>query len=124
MSDISKVRVLIPDLDSANKIFDDNEIQLFLDIFDGNVLRAAASAVDAVATNEALMGKYVRTDDLLVRGDTTATAIRKHAEGLRDQADVLDKQEASDGFTLATPPAGFPWENPKRRPEASMWSWV
>ncbi len=62
MAAIDEVRVLIPDL-STDQLFTDGEIETFLVIYNGNVRRAAAAAIDAVAVNEALLYKIVRTDD-------------------------------------------------------------
>ena len=103
---ISEVRVLIPDLDTTNQIFTDAEITLFLSVAKGNDLRAAAFAVDAVATNEALLLKKMSTDDLHVDGPAAADALRKHAAALRAEADRRDGLE-DDEFDLVFPEFDF-----------------
>lgn len=108
---ISEVRVLIPDLDTANQIFSDSEITLFLSVANGSDLRAAAFAVDAIATNEALLLKKLTTDDFHVDGPAAADALRKHAAALRAEANRLD--DLDEAFLLV-----FPEPDP-RIPEAT-----
>lgn len=81
-----EVRLLISDITDPF-IFQDNEIQAFLSMRQDNVLRAAASALMAIASNEALLYKYVRTDDLTLDGVKGATEIRLQARQLEGQAD-------------------------------------
>ena len=116
---IPEVRVLIPDLDSSNRIFTDAEITRFLSVAKNSDLRAAAFAVDALATNEALSPKTPTTDDFHVDGPAAADALRKHAAALRAEADRQDGIDES-GFdlvfaqhTLCTPeatPTPFSWD--------------
>ena len=100
---ISDVRGLIPDLDSSNRIFTDAQINSFLSVAHNNVLRAAAFAVDAVATNEALLIKKMSTDDFHVDGPAAADAMRKHAAALRSEADRMDREDADQAFLLVFP---------------------
>ena len=100
---IPEVRVLIPDLDSSNRIFTDAQIALFLSAAKANDLRAAAFAVDAVATNEALLLKKLTTDDFHVDGPAAADALRKHAAALRAEANRLD--DLDEAFLLVFPEA-------------------
>lgn len=51
------------------------------------IARAAADALDAIATSEALISKVIRTQDLQTNGAETAAALRAHAKSLRDRAD-------------------------------------
>ena len=117
---ISEVRVLIPDLDTTNQIFTDAEITLFLSVAKGNDLRAAAFAVDAVATNEALLLKKLTTDDFHVDGPAAADALRKHAAALRAEADRLDSIDES-GFDLVF--ALNPFYTPEATPTLFSWGW-
>jgi hypothetical protein len=98
-----EVRLLISDIRTPF-IFEDNEIDAFLSMRQNNVLRAAASALMAIASNEALLYKYVRTDDLTVDGVKGATEIRLQARQLESQADNED-----EFFTVTYPDAPFYW---------------
>lgn len=86
-----EVRLLISDV-SEPFIFEDNEIQAFLALRKNNPTRAAASALMAIAANEALLYKYLRTDDLTVDGVKGATEIRLQARQLENQADSDDAE--------------------------------
>ena len=88
---IGMVRLRISDVTDP-PIFADNEIQAFLAMRNDNVTRAAASALMAIANNEALLYKYVRTDDLTVDGVKGATEIRLQARQLEAEADNDDAE--------------------------------
>lgn len=115
---ISDVRVLIPDLDSSNRIFTDAQINSFLSVANNNVLRAAAFAVDAVATNEALLIKKMSTDDLHTDGPAAADALRKHSAALRAEADRVDREDADSAFQLVFSEATH------ASPEAAFTAWA
>ena len=117
---IPEVRVLIPDLDSSNRIFTDAEITRFLSVAKANDLRAAAFAVDAIATNEALILKKLTTDDFHVDGPAAADALRKHAAALRAEADRQDDIDES-GFDLVF--ALSPFCTPEATPTPFSWGW-
>ena len=117
---ISEVRVLIPDLDTSNQIFTDAEITRFLSVAKNSDLRAAAFAVDAVATNEALILKKLTTDDFHVDGPAAADALRKHAAALRAEADRQDGIDES-GFDLVF--ALSPFCTPEATPTPFSWGW-
>jgi hypothetical protein len=89
-SDTGKVRLLLNDVDADTAVFNDLEIQAFLDLEGGSVKRAAAQAIDTNATNEVLASKVLRTQDVQTDGAKVADAMRKHAESLRAQADRED----------------------------------
>jgi hypothetical protein len=61
------------------------------------VRRAAADALDTIATSEVLVSKVIRTQDLSTDGAKVADALRKQAQVLRQQADAADAAE-DDGF--------------------------
>ena len=117
---ISEVRVLIPDLDSSNRIFTDAQITRFLSVAKGSDLRAAAFAVDAIATNEALILKKLTTDDFHVDGPAAADALRKHAAALRAEADRQDGIDES-GFDLVF--AQHTFCAPEATPTPFSWGW-
>ena len=117
---IAEVRALIPDLDSSNRIFTDAQINTFLAIAQTNNLRAAAFAVDAVASNEALILKKLTTDDFHVDGPAAADALRNHAAALRAEADRQDGLDES-GFDLVF--ALSPFCTPEATPTPFSWGW-
>lgn len=92
-SDIDSVRLLIADL-GPSPTFGDAQIQTFLDLEGGHVKRAAAQALDTLASNEALVSKVIKDRNLSTDGAKVADALRKHAQQLRDQADVDDDEFA------------------------------
>lgn len=93
-----RVRLLITDTDGSNVIFQDAEIDAFLALEDSSVKRAAASALDQIASSEALVQKRIRLLDLSTDGPAVAKALREHAAALRDQA---DKEEVEGAFDWA-----------------------
>lgn len=117
MNTVEQLRLLIADLDPANPIFTDTELQGLLDVWGGNVLRAAGSALYAIAGDEARLHK-VRTDDLQVDGPAAAEAMRALGKGYFDQADAEDARNADAGFFLAYPDFG-----PDCHPEATAFPW-
>lgn len=102
MSKIDTVRILIPDLDAADFIFTDEQIESLLDFEADNINLVLASLLEAIATNDALTYKYVRTDDLTVDGSKGVLAIMARANRLRDD----DAKSRFDGFTVVYPLAG------------------
>ena len=100
-----QVRLLISDIDEANPIFTELQIGGYLAGYGllGNgpvtprspILRAAADALDAIATSEALVSKVMQTvDGLQTDGAKVANSLRTRADTLRRQADREDDLEA------------------------------
>jgi hypothetical protein len=85
-TDIGKVRAIIMDVESESAAMQDEQIQAFLTI-EGNVKLAAAQALDAIASNEALVQKRIQILDLKTDGPATAKSLREHADKLREQVD-------------------------------------
>lgn len=98
-TDLSKVRLLVPDNNSVSYIFEDDEIEAFLSI-EGNVKRATAMALETIAANEALVLKAIRLLDLSTDGPKVADSLLKRAKLLRDQ-DEQDGLIAGDGWDIA-----------------------
>ena len=90
---IGKMRMIIQDKDEQNVFFQDEELQAFLDMA-SDVRRAAADALESMASNQVMVLKVVRTLSLSTDGAATARALREHAKSLRDQGDLAD---AGDG---------------------------
>jgi len=86
-TDIGMIRTIIADLDEAEPLFTDAQLQGFLNLAGGRVRRAAATALDTIATSEALISKRIKTLDLTTDGPAVAEALRRHAERLREEDD-------------------------------------
>lgn len=108
-TDVGKVRALIPD-NGAEYLFEDEEIEAFLAVSGGSVKGATALAIYAIATNEILTYKYVKTDDLLIDGSKAADFLLKRAAALEGAA---AEEALTDDFLIVFPEA-FP-----TRPEAT-----
>ncbi|EMQ98349.1 hypothetical protein [Paeniglutamicibacter gangotriensis] len=100
-----QVRLLIADL-AEPPIFDDMILEGYLAMHDyvvgdpdsikrTGVWRAAADALDAIATSEALTSKKIRTQDLSTDGPAVAAELRKQAAVLRAKADQADAEADS-----------------------------
>ena len=119
MADIDSVRLLIPDMDSSDKIFEDSSIELFLTLAGGKVFLAAAMALETIAVDESLLYKIVTTDDLSVNGVTgAAQVLLVRAKTLRSDQDRADAAADigsafnlvfSDDITPTYPEACAPW---------------
>lgn len=108
---VKHVRHLMADVGSTQYLTDD-QVRVYLDLNAGHVRRAAADALDAVATSETLVGKVIRTQDLQTDGAKVADSLRKHADRLRQLADAEDdKADSWDGFDVVDTIPG------RRRPE-------
>lgn len=92
---IRQVRVLIADMGTP-PLIDDPTLQTYLELQDWTegarwaVYRAAADALDAIATSEVLTAKKIRTQDLSTDGPAVSAELRKQATGLRQRADDED----------------------------------
>lgn len=129
---IGRVRKYIPDLeqleDPKNPLapkqyyFSDAEISGFIAEYAasgaeptrGQVKRAAADAIDALANNEALVLKKIKTEDLQTDGAATANALRAGARALRAQADDDDARDSDNYFEIVPfrhhhPQTRLPW---------------
>lgn len=97
---IEQVRLLMADV-GDQQYLTDPQIQVYLGLNGNNVRRAAADALDAIATSETLVGKVIRTQDLQTDGAKVADSLRKHADRLRQLADAEDdKADSWDGFDV------------------------
>lgn len=95
---VGVVRLLIPDKDTAAPVFTDAEIAAFLTL-DGSVRLAAALALDVIASDEAMISKVIKTQDLGTNGPAVAAELRARAEMLRAQEDAAIER-ASGGITI------------------------
>lgn len=98
---VQQVRLIIGDTNVDDPDFGDDELRGFLAIARDSVLRAAADALDAIATNEALLSKKISTQDRSSDGPAVADALRKHATALRQRADEEDAMDNDEPFFMA-----------------------
>lgn len=97
---VGKVRLLIFDTDSNSYVFEDAELSVFLAMEGSSLKRAAALALETMASNEAFVLKVIQLMDLRTDGAATANALLKRAALLRKQAD--DEEYATDAaFDIA-----------------------
>lgn len=85
-TDVGKVRLLIPDVDAEAQILIDPQIDALLSM-EGSVKLAVAAALELIASNEALVGKVITTQDLSTDGTKVAAELRARAAGMRQQVD-------------------------------------
>lgn len=107
MGTVDEVRLLIADRDPDNQILPDEDIQGFLTLNKGRTRRAAADALDAIASSEALVSKVIRTQDLQTDGAKVADSLRQHADRLRNQEDEDDPDWF--GFDIVDTIPGRQW---------------
>lgn len=100
-TDIGKMRMLIPDRVDADAVFTDEEIAAYLSMNDSNIRRAAADALETIASDEAMTLKVVSTLDLSTNGASTSDAILARAKLLRQQADDADAGEEGGSLDYA-----------------------
>lgn len=107
-----QVRLLIADLlpTDGGQLLTDDQIAGYLALNDGNVRRAAADALDAIASSEALVSKVITSQDLNTDGAKVAQALRAHADRLRSLADAQDDADDEGVFDIVDtlPPATRP----------------
>lgn len=116
---VAQVRLLIADL-GGDPTFTDEQLAGFLALngatdsaaTPAQVRRAAADALDAIATSEALVSKVIRTQDLTTDGAKLADALRKQAATLRAQADAEDADDEG-GFLDAAEFHPYPAVGPE-----------
>lgn len=93
-TDRGKVRLLITDVDQANPIMQDAEIDAFLEM-NTSVRLAAAAALECIAASEVLVLKKIVNLDIETDGPAVAKELRELAKQLRAQ------EENSGAFDIA-----------------------
>lgn len=120
-TDVGKVRSLIADTmqldydetDRPRYRIPDNQIESFLEISEGKIYAAAASALISIAVNEALISKVIKTEDLQTDGAKLATELRLNARDLfnkQKELDDIDAGKRGDSFVYV--PMQYPFRNP------------
>ena len=91
---VATVRLLIPDNDSDNQVFEDYEIESFIDL-EASLKESAALALETIASNEAMVSKKFSNQDLSTDGPAVAASLLARAKGLREQARAEREAEAT-----------------------------
>lgn len=101
---IGQVRALIPDVEpledpadlsaDPDYIIHDDIIQSYIALARGSVFRAAAIAVNTIATTEALILKVLKSDDRQTDGAKLADSLGRRADWLMKQADDEEDEDA------------------------------
>lgn len=89
-TDVGMIRLLIPDTDLDNLLFTDAEVTALLTLEASVIKRAVAAALDVVASNEAMVGKVIRSQDLSTDGAKVSAELRARATELRRQVNEDD----------------------------------
>lgn len=97
-TDRGKVRLMIPDRNGADYLFEDDEIDAFLTIEGGGIKRAAALGLETIASDTAMVQGVIRLLDLTTDGAKTADFLLKKAQELRRQA---ADEEVTGAFDIA-----------------------
>ena len=109
-TDAGKVRLLIPDRESTDPFFQDDEIDALLELEESVVRRAAALALETMASDAALCLKAVRLLDIQTDGKSVAEALLARAKVLRAQADTDEMDDDGGLFDIAEMvPNTFAW---------------
>lgn len=91
---IGRVRRTLPDRVEADAIWTDEEIESFLLDEDGDWRRATALALETMASDQLLVLRVIRVQNIETSTDRLMMAMLKRASALREQAKEAD---ASDG---------------------------
>ncbi len=114
-TDTGKVRLLINDVDTADHFFEDAAIAAFLELEGADVRRAAAAALETIASNEALVHKKIRLLDSSTDGPAVAKELRERARSLRVQA--ADGADGGGDFEIVEVATGAFGERERLRNE-------
>lgn len=98
---IGQIRLLIPDRVQAEAIFSDEELAALAELEGGSTRRAAAAALEVMASDEAYVQKALRLLDLSTNGPSVAQALMARAAALREQAATED-DELDGAFDIAS----------------------
>ena len=95
-TDAGLVRLLCTDSVEAYAIFGDSEIDSFLTMESGSVKKAAAMALETIASSEVLVQKRIKLLDLSTDGPAESAELLKRAGLLRTQA-AEEAETAEEG---------------------------
>jgi len=94
-TDRGKVRLLCTDSVEDYEIFDDDDIDAFLSLESDGVKKAAALALETIASSEVLVQKRIKLLDLSTDGPAESAELVKRAGLLRAQAEADEEGEYS-----------------------------
>jgi hypothetical protein len=80
---------------SADYLMDDGQLKSFLALNSDKLYGAAADALLAIAANEALVSKKIRTEDLSTDGSVIANSLRQIASEFRTRQKEEDVEDAA-----------------------------
>ncbi|KKN50678.1 hypothetical protein LCGC14_0630270 [marine sediment metagenome] len=95
LDNVGKVRSRIGDTDSANIIFHDEEIQVFLADENSNIVHASALALEVMASSASLLSKMEKIGDYSVTGTKMAEMLLATAAKMREADPVVGYAEQS-----------------------------
>lgn len=81
-----KLRLLTTDRNATDPIYQDADYDAFLELESSNTKRAAALALECIATDQVLVLKVMTTLKLTTNGAAVAKALLDRASALRDSA--------------------------------------
>lgn len=111
--DLGYVRLLISDTQNGDaRTFTDDEINAVL-AREGNAKLAAAVLLLIIASNEALIAKAIRTQDLQTDGPKVAAEMRALAAVYREEGRRDLIIEADDDQPIVVPYSQGPWGKPE-----------
>jgi hypothetical protein len=79
----------------ADYLMDDGQLQAYLALNSDKLYGAAADALLAIAANEALVSKKIRTEDLSTDGSVIANSLRQIAQEFRKRQTDEDAEDAA-----------------------------
>lgn len=108
------------------KFYSDDEVSGLIDMYAGDVPRAAVRGLDAIAGSEVLKERVWTTDDLAVRGDLITESLRKLSAKIQADIDAAESRaERNDEnleFSFFAPE--FTWERAEGDFYANPWASV
>lgn len=87
---LGKARLLAQDTDTDNAIFDDAEMQAFLDMSSGSPVLAAAKALRVIAANQVYRLKAIKLLGLTTNAHLAAAEMRQIADDLEARYEIGD----------------------------------
>ena len=116
-----QVRALINDVDqwpydgpytASRYRLSDGQVNAFLAIAgEGRIHAAGALALRALAANEALVNKVIKTEDLSTDGAALATSLRLLAKELDSTQKDIDTEDSYDSAFQIVDYEGYPYRN-------------
>lgn len=99
---VPAVRAIVGD-DTDPYLFTDEQIEAVLTATEGSVMLSSAILIERIATDEALLYRHVRTDDLTVNGVPGAKLLFDRAKQLREQDGIDTGASVDESFDVVYP---------------------